>query len=173
MISRQTARLLGGPFLFLTFLCCACSTGEIDNFEGIRIESDLRVSYVGVRIVLVDGNQQPLIWGSSILSPEVGLSAIHPSEIITEAEIHSLQNGEKHKQVFSGQLYNLRWSRIIGTDTRILAGEIPHVMIDEDRERDTQRGILTVTVRTEKQGPFTDTLTRVRIYTRSLEVYGL
>jgi hypothetical protein len=46
-------------------------------------------------------------------------------------------------------------------------------MIDEDRERDTQRGILTVTVRTEKQGPFTDTLTRVRIYTRSLEVYGL
>jgi hypothetical protein len=81
--------------------------------------------------------------------------------------------GVWHKQVFSGQLYNLRWSRIIGTDTRILAGEIPHVMIDEDRERDTQRGILTVTVRNEKQGPFTDTLTRVRIYTRSLEVYGL
>ena len=69
-------------------LFSACSTGEIDNFEGIEIESSLRVSYVSVQIVLVDSNGTPLLWGSSILSPEVGLSALHPSEIIVEAEVY-------------------------------------------------------------------------------------
>ncbi len=160
--------------LALTIICSvllfnACSsTGEIDNFEGVKIESSLRVSYVSVQIVLVDKNGTPLLWGSSILSPEVGLSALHPSEISTQAEVYSSKDGEKHQKVFEGPLYNLRWSRILGTDTRILIGEIPHVIIQEDRERDSQRGFVTVTIKTEKQGPFTDTITRARIYSRPL-----
>ena len=86
-------------------LFSACSTGEIDNFEGIEIESSLRVSYVSVQIVLVDSNGTPLLWGSSILSPEVGLSALHPSEITVEAEVYSIKDEEKHLKVFEGALY--------------------------------------------------------------------
>ena len=149
-------------------LFSACSTGEIDNFEGIEIESSLRVSYVSVQIVLVDSNGTPLLWGSSILSPEVGLSALHPSEIIVEAEVYSIKDEEKHLKVFEGSLYNLRWSRILGTDTRILIGEIPRSIIQEDPERDSQRGIISVTVKTEKQGPFKDSTSRARIYSQPI-----
>ena len=45
-----------------------------------------------------------------------------------------------------------------------MTAEIRRAFIDEDPERDTPLGIITVEIQTEKQGPFSDTLERTAIY---------
>ena len=64
--------------LFSLVLCVGslwgCGAGEIDNFAGIRIESERRLGRVEVLIILVDSHGHPLIWNDSILSPGIGNS---------------------------------------------------------------------------------------------------
>ena len=142
----------------------SCGSGEIQNFEGIRIQSDPRVDRIDLRIYLVDRNGTPLIWNQSILSPSVGVSTISEADFTTNAKVYSLRNGQKHRKVYDGRLIDLRWSRELNRLDRLMTAEIPRALIAEDPERDTPLGIVTIEIETEKQGPFSDTLERTEIY---------
>lgn len=142
----------------------SCGSGEIQNFEGIEIQSDPRVDRIDLRIYLLDRNGIPLIWNQSILSPSVGVSTISEADFTTNAKVYSMRNGAKHKQVYEGRLIDLRWSQELNRLDRLLTAEIPRVFIEEDPERDTHLGVIIVEIQTEKQGPFTDTLERTAIY---------
>ena len=142
----------------------SCGSGEIQNFEGIRIQSDPRVDRIDLRIYLVDRNGTPLIWNQSILSPSVGVSTISEADFTTNAKVYSIRNGQKHRKVYDGRLIDLRWSRELNRLDRLMTAEIPRALIAEDPERDTPLGIVTIEVETDKQGPFADTLERTEIY---------
>ncbi len=146
----------------LAFL--ACGTGEIQNFEGIQILSEPRLDRLDIIIYLTDKNGIPLIWNQSILSPNVGVSTISEAEFITNAKVYSLRNGKQHQKVYDGRLYDVRWSQEPNSLDRLLSAEIPRRHIDDDPERDTNLGIIIIEVKTNKQGPFTDTLERTAIY---------
>ena len=142
----------------------SCGSGEIQNFEGIEIQSDPRVDRIDLRIYLLDRNGIPLIWNQSILSPNVGVSTISEADFTTNVKVYSMRNGAKHKKVYDGRLIDLRWSQELNRLDRLLTAEIPRVFIEADPERDTPLGVITVEIQTEKQGPFTDTLERTAIY---------
>ena len=142
----------------------SCGSGEIQNFEGIAIHVDPRVDRIDLRIYLVDRNGTPLIWNQSILSPSVGVSTISEADFTTNAKVYSIRNGEKHRKVYDGRLIDLRWSQELNRVDRLMTAEIPRGFIEEDPERDTPLGIITVEIQTEKQGPFTDTLEKAEIY---------
>ena len=142
----------------------SCGSGEIQNFEGIRIQSDPRVDRIDLRIYLVDRNGTPLIWNQSILSPSVGVSTISEADFTTNAKVYSIRNGQKHRKVYDGRLIDVRWSRELNRLDRLMTAEIPRALIAEDPERDTPLGIVTIEIETEKQGPFSDTLERTEIY---------
>ena len=142
----------------------SCGSGEIQNFEGIRIQSDPRVDRIDLRIYLVDRNGTPLIWNQSILSPSVGVSTISEADFTTNAKVYSIRNGQKHRKVYDGRLIDLRWSRELNRLDRLMTAEIPRALIAEDPERDTPLGIVTIEIETDKQGPFSDTLERTEIY---------
>lgn len=142
----------------------SCGSGVIQNFEGIRIHSDPRVDRIDLRIYLVDRNDIPLVWNQSILSPNVGVSTVSEADFTTNVKIYSMRNGEQHKKVYDGRLLDLRWSQELNRLDRLMTAEIPRAFIEEDPDRDTYLGIITVEVETEKQGPFSDTLERTEIY---------
>lgn len=142
----------------------SCGSGEIQNFEGIRIQSDPRVDRIDLRIYLVDRNGTPLIWNQSILSPSVGVSTISEADFTTNAKVYSIRDGQKHRKVYDGRLIDLRWSQELNRLDRLMTAEIPRALIDEDPERDTHLGVIIVEVHTEKQGPFSDTLERTAVY---------
>ena len=142
----------------------SCGSGEIQNFEGIAIHADPRVDRIDLRIYLVDRNGTPLIWNQSILSPSVGVSTISEADFTTNAKVYSMRNGEKHKKVYEGRLIDLRWSQELNRLDRLMTAEIPRAFIEEDPERDSPFGIIMVEVKTEKQGPFSDTLDKAEIY---------
>jgi len=142
----------------------SCGSGEIQNFEGIELQSDPRVDRIDLRIYLVDRNGTPLIWNQSILSPSVGVSTISEADFTTNAKVYSIRNGEKHRKVYEGRLIDLRWSQELHRLDRLLTAEIPRAFIEEDPERDTHLGVIVVEIETEKQGPFVDTLERTAIY---------
>lgn len=144
----------------------ACGSGEIQNFEGIQIMSDPRIDRIDIRIYLLDRHGTPLIWSQSILSPSVGVSTISETDFITNVEVYSMRDGKKHRKVYDGRLYDVRWSQEPNSLDRLLSAEIPRRFIAEDPERDTYLGVITVEVQTEKQGPFTDTIERTAIYKR-------
>ncbi len=146
----------------LVFL--GCGTGEIQNFEGIQILSEPRLDRLNIIIYLTDKNGIPLIWNQSILSPSVGVSTISEAEFITNAKVYSLRNGKKHQKVYDGRLIDVRWSQEPNSLDRLLSTEIPRRLIEDDPERDTNLGIITIEVKTNKQGPFTDTLESTAIY---------
>lgn len=141
-----------------------CDAGRIQNFEGIEVDSISRLGRLDIRIYLTNHEGDRLLWDPSILTPEIGVSAISESEFTTNATIYSLRGGMQGIKVYDGRLFDLRWSRDPHSPYRLLRGEVPHSMIAKDEERDTNDGILTITVRTEKQGPFTDTLNETQIY---------
>ena len=163
-LKMQLRRLILIGICVLALL--ACGTGEIQNFEGIQILSDSRSDRIDIRIYLLDRNGIPLIWNQSILSPSVGVSTISEVDFITNAKVYSIRNGEKHRKVYDGRLIDVRWSQEPNSLDRLLSAEIPHRFIEADPDRDTHLGIITVEVKTEKQGPFTDTLEQTAIYKR-------
>ena len=144
----------------------ACGSGEIQNFEGIQAVSDPRVDRIDIRIYLVDKHGIPLIWSQSILSPSVGVSTISEADFITNVEVYSMRDGKKHRKVYGGRLYDVRWSQEPNSLDRLLSAEIPRRLIEDDPERDTYLGVITVEIQTEKQGPFTDTIEKTAIYKR-------
>ena len=163
-LKMQLRRLILIGICVLALL--ACGTGEIQNFEGIQILSDSRLDRIDIRIYLLDRNGIPLIWNQSILSPSVGVSTISEVDFITNAKVYSIRNGEKHRKVYDDRLIDVRWSQEPNSLDRLLSAEIPHRLIEADPDRDTRLGIITVEVKTEKQGPFTDTLEQTAIYKR-------
>lgn len=142
----------------------ACGTGEIQNFEGIQILSDLRTDRLDIRIYLVDRNGIPLIWNQSILSPNVGVSTISEADFTTHATVYSMREEKAHKKVYDGRLYDVRWYQEPNSIDRLLTAEIPRRLIEDDPERDTYLGMVVVEIKTERQGPFTDSEERAAIY---------
>ena len=159
-LKLRSVVLVGICILFLL----SCGSGMIQNFEGIELQSDPRVDRIDLRIYLLDGNGRPLIWNQSILSPSVGTSTISELDFTTSAQVYSIRDGEKHRKVYDGRLLDVRWSQELHRLDRLLTAEIPRALIEDDPERDTQLGIITVEIQTEKQGPFTDSLERTAIY---------
>ena len=141
-----------------------CGTGEIQNFEGIQVLSEPRLDRLDIRIYLTDKNGIPLIWNQSILSPSVGVSTISEAEFITNAKVYSLRNGKQHQKVYDGRLVDVRWSQVPNSLDRLLSAEIPRSFIEDDPQRDTHLGIIVIEIKTNKQGPFTDSLDRTAIY---------
>ena len=154
-----------------SILCCicilvflGCGTGEIQNFEGIQILSEPRIDRLDIIIYLTDKNGIPLIWNQSILSPSGGGSPISEAEFITNAKLYSLRDGKQHQKVYDGRLIDVRWSQEPNSLDRLLSAEIPRRLIEDDPERDTNLGIIVIEIKTNKQGPFTDTLESTAIY---------
>ena len=77
-----------------------------------------------------------------------------------------MRNGEKHQKVYDGRLIDVRWAQEANNLDRLLKAQIPLRLIDEDPERDTYKGIITIEIQTDKQGPFSDTDEDAIIYTR-------
>ncbi|MDE0690090.1 MAG: hypothetical protein OXI61_18150 [Candidatus Poribacteria bacterium] len=161
LILKSQRIVLVGICVFATL---SCGSGVIQNFEGIRLQSDPRVDRIDLRIYLVDRNGIPLIWNQSILSPSVGVSTVSEADFTTNAKVYSMRDGKPHKKVYDGRLLDLRWSQQLNRLDRLMTAEIPRGFIDEDPERDTYLGVITVEIQTEKQGPFSDTLERTAIY---------
>ena len=82
----------------------------------------------------------------SILTPQIGVSLLSESEFITNTKIYLMRQGAKSAEVYDGRLIDLRWGLLGETNSRVLFAEIPHALINEDPERDTEIGIITVTV---------------------------
>ena len=161
LILKSRRVLLVGICVLVTL---SCGSGVIQNFEGIQIQSDPRVDRIDLRIYLVDRNGIPLIWNQSILSPSVGVSTVSEADFTTNAKVYSMRNGKQHKKVYDGRLIDLRWSQELNRLDRLMTAEIPRGFIEEDPERDTYLGVITVEIQTDKQGPFSDTLERTAIY---------
>ena len=155
---------LGWIVLGCALVLFSCDSGRIQNFEGIEVESISRLGRLDIRVYLTNDRGNRLLWDPSILTPQIGVSAISESEFTTNVKIYSIRGGAQGIKVYEGRLFDLRWSRDPHSPYRLLRGEVPHSMITNDKERDTNNGILTVTVQTEKQGPFMDTLNETQIY---------
>ena len=142
-----------------------CETGIIDNFAGIKVETTFRPSEIEFDIFLLNENGRPLIQHGSILTPGTGPRSLSESKFTHHVEIYSMRNGARSKKVYDGRLIGLVWGAV-GGNRRVLFGEIPHRLIDKDEQSDTDMGVIIVTLQTEKQGPFKDTLENRRIYRR-------
>ena len=164
--NRKTYALLGwfGLAFFATIL--GCGSGEIENFAGIQVVTDFHPDRIYVEIYLLDERGNPLIWNASILSPEIGVNAVNESKFKTNAQIYSTRQGKKGIKVYDGRLIDLHWTRVIGSSIRLMRAEIPRILIARDLEADSERGFITVTIQTDKQGPFSDTAQKAQIYSR-------
>ena len=151
-------------FLGLLLVLVGCDTGEIQNFAGIRVSSEFRLDRLELTTALLDKNGNTLIFTDSILTPQIGVSLLSESEFKTHAEIYAMRGGERSAKVYDGRLISLRWGIISGSNARVLISEIPRTLIEDDPNRDTELGVIVVTVETDKQGPFSDTLENTRIY---------
>ena len=165
---KRIGGLLGWIASTYLVVILGCSSGEIQNFAGIKLDSDSRLERLDIRVFLVDRNGNNLLWNSSILTPQIGVSTVSESEFTTNAKIYSMRQGARGIKVYDGQLFDLRWSREVGSPFRLLRAEVPHALINEDPERDTEIGSMTITVQTDKQGPFTATLEKTQVYSSSL-----
>ncbi|MCZ6678306.1 MAG: hypothetical protein O7E52_13765 [Candidatus Poribacteria bacterium] len=76
----------------------------------------------------------------------------------------NIYQGVESAEVYDGRIRDLHWATQGGTNARMLRGEIRHRQIREDPQRNTEIGSITLTIQTDKQGPFSDTLHGTRIY---------
>ena len=156
----------------LSWLVCGClvatlgcETGIIDNFAGIKVETTFRPDRIDFDIFLLNENGRPLIQTGSILTPGTGPRSLSESKFTARVEIYSIRNGARSKKVYDGRPIDLRWGAL-GGNRRVLFAEIPHRLIEGDDQRDTKTGVIIVTLQTDKQGPFKDTLEKAQIYSR-------
>ena len=143
-----------------------CETGVIDNFAGIKVETTFRPDRIEFDIFLLNENGRPLIQTGSILTPGTGPRSLSESKFTARVEIYSMRNSARSKKVYDDRPIDLRWGSL-GGNRRVLFAEIPHRLIEEDEQRDTRMGVIIVTLQTNKQGPFKDTLEDTRIYSRA------
>ena len=162
-------KVIGHILFWLTWGCVigilGCESGVIDNFAGVKVETVFRFDRIEFDIFLLNQNDRPLIQTGSILTPGIGVSTLSSSKFTTHVEIYSMRGDARSKKVYDGRLIDLEWGAL-GGNRRVLFAYIPHRLIEEDDRRDTEMGVIIVTVETEKQGPFTDTLENTRIYSR-------
>ena len=142
-----------------------CETGIIDNFAGIRVETEFEFDRIEFYIFLLNKNGNELIRTGSITTPGTGPRSLSESKFTHHVEIYSMRNGVKNKKVYDGPFIDLHWFPD-RRNYRVLYGEIRHRLIEEDEQRDTKMGVIIVTLQTDKQGPFKDTLEDVRIYSQ-------
>ena len=140
-----------------------CETGVIDNWGGIKVATTFRPNEIEFDIFLLNENGNELIQTGSILTPGTGPRSLSESKFTHQVEIYSMRNGTRGKKVYDGRFIDLRWGAL-GGNRRVLFAEIPHRLIEEDEQRDTRMGVIIVTLQTDKQGPFKDTLEDTRIY---------
>ena len=57
-----------------------CDSGRIQNFEGIEVDSVSRLGRLDIRIYLTNDRGNRLLWDPSVLTPQIGVSAISESE---------------------------------------------------------------------------------------------
>ncbi len=164
--NRKAYSLLGWLGIAFLVAILGCGSGEIENLAGIQIVTDYHSDRIYVEIFLLDKRGSPLIWNASILSPEIGVNAVNESKFTTNVQIYSTRQGKKGIKVYDGRLIDLHWTRVIGSSIRLLRAEIPLRLIAKDPEADSERGFITVTVQTDKQGPFSDTDQKAQIYSR-------
>ena len=143
-----------------------CETGVIDNFAGIKVETTFRPDRIDFDIFLLNENGRPLVQTGSILTPGTGPRSLSESKFTARVKIYSMRNGARSKKVYDDRPIDLRWGAL-GGNRRVLFAEIPNRLIEEDEQRDTRMGVIIVTLQTDKQGPFKDTLEDTRIYSRA------
>ena len=165
---KKTGNMLRWITPMYLIVILGCSSGEIQNFAGIDIDSDSRLQRLDIRVFLVDRRGNHLLWNSSILTPQIGVSTVSESKFTTNAKIYSMRQGTRGVKVYDGRLLDRRWSREVGSPFRLLRAEVPHALIKDDPARDTEMGSMTITVQTDKQGPFTATLEPTQVYRSSL-----
>ena len=160
-------KTVGKILLWLVWGCLiailGCETGIIDNFAGIKVETTYRFDRIDFDIFLLNENGNELIRTGSILTPGTGPRSLSESKFTHHVEIYSMRNGTRNKKVYDGRLIDFRWGAV-GGNRRVLFAEIPHRLIEEDEQRDTRMGVIIVTLQTDKQGPFKDTLENASIY---------
>ena len=142
-----------------------CETGIIDNFADIKVETDFEFDAIDFYIFLLNKNGNPLIQTGSIVTPGTGPRSLSESKFTARVEIYSMRNGARSKKVYDGRPIDLRWGAL-GGNRRVLFADIPHRLIEEDDQRDTRMGVIIVTLQTDKQGPFKDTLEDTRVYSQ-------
>ena len=151
-------------WVFLCLLLLSCGTGKIANLSSIRITADLLTNKIRIVIFLQDHSGNYLVWHQSFLTSESGMSVVSEEDFNTNVKVYSMKYGDRNKKVYDGRLAGLHWNRAIVDTPRILLGDIPIVLIQKDAERDTDFGIIELTLTTPKQGDFFAQASDVKIY---------
>lgn len=151
--------------LIFLLMFTGCETGEIANLGAIEVKTKHYYhSYILVEITLKSSNGYSLLWQKSILNPQIGTSVISAEEFDTDIKIYSLSDDAENKKVYDGRLADLHWNRMTANTPRVLIGNVPKILIEDDPQRDTELGNIEVTLITPKQGSFTDKVEKVQIY---------
>ena len=150
--------------LFLTLSLFSCETGVIANLSNIRINPDLLTNQMRIAIYLQDHSGNYLVWHQSFLTPQSGMSIVAAEDFKTNVKIYSMKSGDKNKKVYDGRLAGLHWNRAFSDMPRLLLGDIPLTLIQKDAERDTDLGVIELTLTTPKQGDFFTVAENVKIY---------
>lgn len=131
----------------------------IDNLAGISIGVVSRRDRIDVQIFLQDSAGNKLFWGHRV-------SAAQPGFVVPEADFdtHLTVYSDENHNVYDGRLVYLRWNATIPDTPRILLGYIPTRLIKEDADRETNMGIIELTLITPKQGNFSARVENVQIY---------
>jgi len=145
--------------LGLVFCLLSCDTGIIDNLGGISIDALFRRDRIDVKIFLQDKSGNKLLWGQRVSATQPGFIAP-----IEDFDTHLIVYSDENHNVYDGRLAYLRWNASIPDTPRRLLGYIPIRLIKEDAERETNMGIIELTLITPKQGNFSARVENVQIY---------
>jgi len=145
--------------LALLFGILSCDTGMIDNLSSISIATTFRSSRINVKIYLQAEGGIKLLWGQRVSPSQPGF--VVPEE---DFETHLKVYSDSNHNVYDGRLGDLHWNTKIPDTPRMLLGYIPTGLIKEDAERETNTGIIELTLITPKQGNFYARLDNAQIY---------
>ncbi len=156
--------------LALVFGILSCDTGMIDNLSGISIAATFHGDRINVKIFLQTETGSKLLWGQRVSQSQPGF--VVPEEdfdthlkVYSDGHLGTEWGGEAgFHNVYDGRLADLHWNATISDTQRMLLGYIPTRLIKEDAERETNTGIIELTLITPKQGNFDARLDNVQIY---------
>ncbi len=154
------------PFM-LACVCVlsACESRTIQNLGDIEAQANLAFDGLEVRVFLLTETGDPLYWETSIVGPVADILPVE--ELETHVSIWSLQNGQRHNEVYAGRLPSLRWLAGAPYGHRMLIGRLPSHAYQFDTEADSPFGELDFTLTTPKQGDFQATVFNVQIFSAS------
>ena len=131
----------------------------IDNLGGISTDAVFRPDRIDVKIFLLDRAGNKLLWGQRVSAAQPGFIAP-----IEDFDTHLMVYSDENQNVYDGRLAHLRWNASIPDTPRMLLGYIPIELIKEDAERETNMGVIELTLITPKQGNFYARAENVQIY---------